>query len=106
MRRMLKTFITFGLSILFLSVTLHIDLHHHEHYDGYSICDIDCDDEKHHSIDHKCEKCLNKTNRLIGQECIDSSLDEYGASLHFLNESFNSSHKFYGAYGRPPPRLL
>ena len=45
MSKMLKSFITYGLSILLLSATLHVDLYHHEHYDGYSICDIDCDDE-------------------------------------------------------------
>ena len=42
---MLKSFISYGLSIMLLSATLHVDLGH-EHYDGYSICDIDCDDEK------------------------------------------------------------
>ena len=68
MNKMLKTFISCGLSFLFMSATFHVDLHYQDNYDGYSICDISCDEEKHHSISHQCEKCLNKTNRLIAQE--------------------------------------
>ena len=62
MNRMLKTFIAYGLSFLFLSAVFHVDHHHQDHHDGYSICDISCDDAKHHSISHQCEKCLNKNN--------------------------------------------
>ena len=105
MNKMLKLFISYGLSIIILSVTLHVDLHH-EHYDGYSICEIDCDDEKHYSINHQCERCLNKTNRLIVQECIDFSLDEHGTLIYSLNEKFNNSPKPYSIYSRPPPSLL
>ena len=102
---MVKTFITYGLSILFLSATLHIDLHH-EHYDGYSICDIDCDDGKHHSINHKCEKCLNKTNKLIVQEFIDLSFNEYRTALYSSNEVFEDKITPFNLYSRPPPSLL
>jgi len=106
MSKMLKSFITYGLSILLLSATLHVDLGHHDHYDGYSICDIDCDDEKHHSIDHQCERCLNKTNRMIVQECIDFSLDDHGELVYSLNERFNLCSIPYFSYSRPPPSLL
>jgi len=102
---MLKTFITYGLSILFLSATLHIDLHH-EHYDGYSICDIDCDDEKHHSINHQCEKCLNKNNRLLIQRSNDLSLNRDGLLLCSSYESVKYSYSHFNLYSRPPPSLL
>ena len=105
MNMMLKSFISCGLSIMLLSATFHVDLHH-EHHDGYSICDIDCNDEKHHFIDHQCEKCLNKTSRLIVEGCIDFSYDEHVPLLYSLNEGFNDSRKPYSTYSRHPPTLL
>ena len=103
---MLKSFITYGLSILLLSTTLHVDLHHHEHYDGYSICDIDCDDGKHHSISHQCEKCLNQNNRLVVQEFIDLPYNKYNRALYSLTENFNETFTIFSLYSRPPPSLL
>jgi len=102
---MLKSFISYGLSIMLLSATLHVDLDH-EHYDGYSICDIDCDDEKHHSINHKCEKCLNKTNRLIVKEFIELSSNEYRIALYSSNENFEDKIIPFNLFSRPPPSLL
>jgi len=106
MNRMLKIFIAYGLSILFLSATLHVDLHHHEHYDGYNMCDIDCDDEKHLSISHQCEKCLNNNNRPIIQESIDLSYNRDELLLYFSDESFKYIFSHFSLYSRPPPSLL
>ena len=102
---MLKSFISSALSIMLLSATLHVDLGH-EHYDGYSICNIDCDDEKHHSISHQCEKCLNKTNRLIVQEFIELSSNEYRTALYSSNEIFEDKIIYFNLYSRPPPSLI
>ncbi|GIS54668.1 hypothetical protein Ct9H90mP29_17100 [bacterium] len=87
---MFKHFITYTLSILFLSATLHVD-HHHEHHDGYSICDVNCDNESHDSLSHQCEKCLKENNRLIVQETIDLSFNEGSLLLLSSDESFNHS---------------
>ena len=106
MKRLLKMFISYGVSLLFLSATFHVDQHHHYHPDGYSICDISCDDEKHHSISHQCEKCLNKNNRLIVQEFIDLPYNKYKRALYSLNESFNETFTIFSLYSRPPPSLL
>ena len=103
---MLNSFITYGLSILLLSATLHVDLYHHEHYDGYSICDIDCDDEKHHSIFHQCEKCLNNNNSSIIQGSIALSYNSDKSGLYFSVESFNYIFSHFNLYSRPPPNLL
>ena len=67
MKALLKFFISFGLLFQMVSLTLHIDMQN-EYHDGYNICDIDCNDQKHHSINHQCVKCLNKTDRMIIQE--------------------------------------
>ena len=102
---MLKSFVSYVLSIMVLSATLHVDLHH-EHYDGYNICDINCDDENHHSISHQCEKCLNKNIRLIIQGSIDVPFNESGSLLYSLDESFKHSLSNFSLYSRPPPSLL
>ena len=99
---MFKHFITYTLSILFLSATLHVD-HHHEHHDGYNICDVNCDNESHDSLSHQCEKCLKENNRLIVQETIDLSFNEGGLLLLSSDESFNHSLSIFYLYSRPPP---
>ena len=99
---MFKHFITYTLSILFLSATLHVD-HHHEHHDGYNICDVNCDNESHDSLSHQCEKCLKENNRLIVQETIDLSFNEGSVLLLSSDESFNHSLSIFYLYSRPPP---
>tara|TARA_B100000214_G_scaffold328748_1_gene268063 strand:- start:499 stop:855 length:357 start_codon:yes stop_codon:yes gene_type:complete len=101
---MFKYFITYTLSILFLSAALHIDLHH-EHDDGYNICDINCDNENHDTLSHQCEKCLKENNRLIVQETIDMSFNESSVLSLSLDESFNYSLSIFYLYSRPPPTV-
>ena len=103
---MLNPLITFGLSILVFAGALHIDLHDHSHAEGYSICIPECDNDHHHSFFHQCEKCLNKTSRLIVEGCMDLSYDEHVPLLYSLNEGFNDSRNPYSTYSRPPPSLL
>ena len=90
----------------FMSATFHVDLHYLDNYDGYSICDISCDEEKHHSISHQCEKCLNKTNRLIAQEFIELSFNEYRTTFYSSNENIENKFIPFNLYSRPPPSLI
>ena len=96
----------YGLSFLFISATFHADLYNQDNHDGYSICDISCDEEKHHSIPHQCEKCLNKTNRLIAQEFIELSSNEYQTALYSSNENFEDKIIPFSLYSRHPPTFL
>jgi len=106
MNKMLKTFITCGISILFLSATLHVDLNDHKHYGGYSICDIGCGEKDHYSINHQCEKCLNKNNRLLISYYFDLSINQDVLYLYSLDENFKYSFLNFSLYSRPPPSLL
>ena len=103
---MLNNFIVYGLSLLLLTASFHIESHHNDHSDGYSICNIDCDDEKHHSITHQCEKCLNKNNRLIDQECVELSFNGNGIFFYSLNDRFDDALTYFNLLSRPPPALL
>ena len=103
---MLKTFISYGLSFLFMLALFHGDLHYQENHDGYSICDISCNEEKHHSISHQCEKCLNKTNKFIVQGFIELSSNKYRTALYSSNEIFKDKIISFNLYSRPPPSLI
>ncbi len=105
MNGVLKKIISYGLSLMLLSATLHVDLDH-EHYDGYSICDIDCDDEKHHSKTHLCEKCLNNNNSLTKREKDVFLIETNRFALLFSTIYFKTSFLNFSLYSRPPPSLI
>ena len=89
---MMNTFITYGLSILFLTVTVHNHVHEHEHVDGYNMCDIDCDDSHHTSNSHECEKCVNNNTRVLNQVFNDNILFQVTPLLDYTDESFKSNY--------------
>ncbi len=104
---MLKTFITYGLSFLFLIGTFHFDSQSHTYTEDYAICEISCDDMEHHSSHHLCEKCLNKYNRLILINYSDLLyIDDYRQILETLNKDYISRFSFFKIYSRPPPANL
>ena len=70
MKNILKVILTFTLSFLLLSSAIHIDSHNLNFTDGYSICEINCDDEEHHFSYHKCEKCIVKQTKADRQESV------------------------------------
>ena len=106
MNNALKSFVSFSLSFFILSVTLHIDHLDHDHHEGYSICDVSCNDEGHHSSSHHCEKCLNKTNRLMIQASTDAYPSVHYLSIYSLNERSINTLLTFKLYSRPPPDLL
>ena len=106
MKSSIKTLLSYTLSFILLSAFFHIDHLDHDHHEGYSICDVSCNDEGHHSSSHHCEKCLNKTNRLMVQASADVHLNVHHLSIYSLNESSKNTLLTYKLYSRPPPKLL
>ena len=106
MKSSIKTLLSYTLSFLLLSALFHIDHLDHDHHEGYSICDVSCNDEGHHSSSHHCEKCLNKTNRLMVQASADVHLNVHHLSIYSLNESSKNTLLTFKLYSRPPPNLL
>ena len=103
---MLKTLISIGLSILVFTRGLHVDLHNYTPTDGYSICEIGCDDENHHNSFHQCEKCLTKNSKQVNPNCEDLTYDRYLISFYGLNESIKHTFTHFRLYSRPPPNLI
>ena len=60
MKNILKVLLSSGLSFLLLSSALHIDSYNHNFTEGYSFCEINCDNEEHHFSIHQCEQCIVK----------------------------------------------
>lgn len=109
MSTMLKRFITYLLSILFLIGTFHLDLqtHNYDYSEDYAICEISCDDNEHHSSPHLCEKCLNKNHRLTSPDHNDLLYnDKHTKEFLFLDQDFISVFSFFKIYSRPPPPNL
>ena len=106
MKLLLKNIITCGLSLLLITSIFHVDHHVHEHQDGYSICGISCDDEKHHSINHQCEKCLNKNQRLYLITEIDFSIDQKTTEYYNTKNIIYVKSIIFDLHSRPPPSLI
>ncbi len=98
-----KTFITYGLSLLLLSGLLHVDLNN-EVYEGYGICNFDCNKGEHHSLTHLCEQCLTNQDRLLVNRDARLFINEYQLSLLVLNEKYRKPFTFFYLYSRPPPK--
>ncbi len=106
MKSIIKTLNSFILTFTISIAIFHIDHVDHDHHEGYSICDISCNDETHHASSHHCEKCLNKTHRIMVQASIDAYSNRHHLSIYSLNENSNNKLLTYKLYSRPPPKLL
>ena len=104
MKNILKVFLASGLSFLLLSSAIHIDSHNHNVTDGYSICEINCDDEGHHFSYHQCEKCIVKKTQINRIECFKRTFPNYKQFYVFYNYNFNKTVDNYDLYSRPPPQ--
>ncbi len=101
----LKSFISLALTFLILSGVFHVDLHHEDYNEGYSICDINCENEKHHFISHHCEKCLVKNNKLLFQNFVQHSFDSQVILFKTLNKWCIDSTIPFNLNCRPPPKI-
>jgi len=103
---MLKNITKSILSLFLLATIVHGDHHISEHQEGYTLCDISCDNEKHHVTNHQCQKCLNKNQRLHPIIAIDYSNNQ--KSINYLNVKyiFYVQLIIFDLNSRPPPSLI
>ena len=106
MKGNVKTLFCYILSFILLSAIVHIDHIEHDYHEGYSICDVNCNDGNHHSSSHQCVKCLNTPDELIVPVSAGLYFNRVHISTYALNESPNNTHLTYKLYSRPPPNLL
>ena len=103
---MLKNITTSILSLFLLVTIIHVDHHIGEHQGGYTICDISCDDEKHHAANHKCQKCLNKNQKLHSIKEIDNSINQRKIRYRIVKNIIDVKSIIFELNSRPPPSLI
>ena len=105
MKNYIENIIAVGLSFFLMVSVMHIEYHLDEHEDGYNICKIDCQNEKHKSLNHYCQKCLNKNQKLYfvkeNIHSINLNVFEYPTtkSITYIESTIFDLHS------RPPPSL-
>ena len=102
---MLKNITTSILSLFLLATIIHVD-HVGEHQGGYTICDISCDDEKHHATNHQCQKCLNKNQKLHSIKEIDNSINKKNIRHRIVKNIIDVKSIIFELNSRPPPSLI
>ena len=85
---------------------VHIDYHINEHQRGYNICDITCDNEKHHTTNHQCQKCLNKNQKLHSIKEIDNSIIQRKIRYRIVKNINDVKSIIFDLNSRPPPSLI
>ena len=104
---MFKTITTFALSLLLVGSSVHAASYYNTYKSEQGMCDVNCDNKKHRSSSHECDRCLNEEI----QRLIPDQTNEYqivnGEVLPIL-ASTNPTAGFLSVelYGRPPPNLL
>ncbi len=103
---MLKNITTSILSIFLMATIVHVDHHVREHQGEYTICDISYDDEKHHAGNHKCQKCLNKNQKLHSINEIDNSINQRKIRYRIVKNIIDFKSIIFDLNSRPPPSLI
>ena len=104
---MFKAITTFVLSLLLVGSSVHAASYYNTNNSEQGMCDVNCDNKKHRSSSHECDRCLNEEiQRLIPEQTNESPL--VNAEVLPLLGSSNPTSGFLliDLYGRPPPSLL
>ena len=104
---MFKTITTFVLSLLLVGSSVHAATYYNINNGEQGMCDVNCDNKKHRSSSHECDRCLNEEiQRLIPYQTNESPL--VNGEMLLLSASTNPTSGFLliELYGRPPPSLL
>ena len=103
---LIKSFITYGIIFSTLLTVIHTDEHDYEKHDGYSFCDVDCNDGDHHLNDHVCELCINNNSTIILANASSKISYKYFSYVIPKFEYQKKSYLISNLLSRPPPILL
>ena len=104
---MFKSITTFVLSLLLVGSSVHAASYYNTNNSEQGMCDVNCDNKKHRSPSHECDRCLNEEIQRLIPEQTNESPPVHSETLFSL-VSTNSTPGFLSIelYGRPPPSLL
>ena len=106
MKTFLKNLITFALSSLFVVTTTHVDHNIIKTPKEYGLCDISCKYEKHHLVNHQCQKCLNNNQKLHSIKEIDNSISKRKIRYRIVKNIIDVKCIIFDLNSRPPPSLI
>ena len=104
---MFKTITTFVLSLLLVGSSVHAASYYNTNNSEQGMCDVNCDNKKHRSSSHECDRCLNEEiQRLIPEQTNESPLVSSDVLPLLVSTNPISGFLSIELYGRPPPSLL
>ena len=103
---MLKNITTSILSLSLLATIVDVHQHLGEQQEGYGVSDISCDDENHHATNHRCQKCLNKNQKLHSIKEIDNSINQRKIRFRIVKNLIDVKSIIFDLNSRPPPSLI
>ena len=95
------------MSLLLVGSSVHAASYYNTNNIEQGMCDVNCDNKKHRSSSHECDRCLNEEIQKLIPEQTNESPPVQSETLFSL-VSTNSTPGFLSIelYGRPPPNLL
>ena len=104
---MFKSITTFVLSLLLVGSSVHAASYYNINNGEQGMCDVNCDNKKHRSSSHECDRCLNEEiQRLIPEQTNESPPVQSETLLSLVSTNSTPGFLSIGLYGRPPPNLL
>ena len=104
---MFKSITTFILSLLLVGSSVHAASYYNTNNSEQGMCDVNCDNKKHRSSSHECDRCLNEEiQRLIPEQTNEFPLVNSNVLPLLASTNPTSGLLFIALYGRPPPSLL
>ena len=104
---MFKSITTFVLSLLLVESSVHAASYYNTNNSEQGMCDVNCDNKKHRSSSHECDRCLNEEiQRLIPEQKNESSPVQSETLFSLVSTNSTPGLLSIELYGRPPPNLL
>ena len=104
---MFKSITTFVLLLLLVGSSVHAASYYNINNGEQGMCDVNCDNKKHRSSSHECDRCLNEEiQRLIPEQTSESPPVQSETLLSLVSTNSTPGFLSIELYGRPPPNLL
>jgi len=108
LKKLIKGFIQFSLSLMILSSSFHLYEHNHSKEYGYNICNPGCEAINHHTLNDDCERCINNRNqqKIINYSHFVNHIKNKSVSNFIDIFIFNKYIVYSFSFSRPPPTQI
>lgn len=108
LKKLIKGFFQFSLSLMILSSSFHLYEHNHNKEYGYNICNPGCEAINHHTLNDDCERCINNRNqqKIINYSRFVNHIKNKSVSNFIDIFIFNKYIVYSFSFSRPPPTQI